>query len=776
MDGIFGGKNTPVNVRDFQWKTFTPMQLNMDGWGANPKYPHILGEPAASINRWYLKMKSEIMPYAYSIAREAVDGKPMIRAMFIDDPNAYTLGTATRYQFLYGPYFLVAPIYQATEADDKGNDIRDGIYLPEGEWVDYFTGDIYQGGRIINNYEAPLWKIPLFVKRGAIIPLNNPHNNPGQVNLTERIYEIYPYGESVFTEYDDDGLTEAYRRGQSCTTLIMQSLQSDLATVRILPVQGVFEGMVKEKSTIVRMNLTAQPKKVMAMVGGKRIKLTEVQSIDELNDTDNAYFYEQQPELNRFATAGSEVAQLHVVKNPMLHVRIAATDITRNEVSVEVKGYAYEVENKLLSQHGELNAPSVTVSNENITAYTLQPVWSKVAGADYYEVEHDGMLYSTITRDRLLLGDLRPETTYSLKLRAVNADGASTWTEFTATTKSDPLEFAIRGIKGETTCENQGRDAIKKLFDFDESNMWHTKWGQSAVPFDLVMDLCSIGQIEKFIYMPRTDGGNGTLLEGKVAYSLDKKNWTEAGTFEWTGGDPKEFVFAGKPVVRFIKISVSKGVGNFGSGRELYVFRVPGAESYIPGDINLDGKIDENDLTSYMNYTGLRKGDSDFDGYISKGDLNLNGLIDAYDISHVAVELEDGIERVRPAKLEGKITVTANKKIYNAGETIEIQVKGTGLSAVNALSFALPYQPQEMEYLGTEAQGVKAMRDLTYDRLHTNGQKALYPTFINLGDKETLEGDVELLTIRFKAKSKFTLKLNATDGLLVDKQLNTLDF
>ena len=58
MDGIFGGKNIPVNVRDFQWKTFTPMQLNMDGWGANPKYPQVLGEPAASINRWYLKMKS----------------------------------------------------------------------------------------------------------------------------------------------------------------------------------------------------------------------------------------------------------------------------------------------------------------------------------------------------------------------------------------------------------------------------------------------------------------------------------------------------------------------------------------------------------------------------------------------------------------------------------------------------------------------------------------------------------------------------------------------
>lgn len=51
MDGIFGGKNPVVNMRDFQWKTWSPMQLNMDGWGANEKYPHALGEPATSINR-----------------------------------------------------------------------------------------------------------------------------------------------------------------------------------------------------------------------------------------------------------------------------------------------------------------------------------------------------------------------------------------------------------------------------------------------------------------------------------------------------------------------------------------------------------------------------------------------------------------------------------------------------------------------------------------------------------------------------------------------------
>ena len=776
MDGIFGGKHTPVNVRDFQWKTFTPMQLNMDGWGANPKYPHILGEPAASINRWYLKMKSEIMPYAYSIAREAVDGKPMVRAMLIDDPNPYTLGTATRYQFLYGPYFLVVPIYQATEADEQGNDIRNGIYLPEGEWVDYFTGDCYRGGRIINNFEAPLWKLPLFVKRGAIIPLNRPHNHPNQVDGAERIYELYPYGESNFTEYDDDGRTEAYRRGEGCITRITQSLDDDRATLRIAPTEGEFQGMVKVKSTVVRINLTAKPKRVRATVGGRRIKLTEVQSLDALGTTDNAFYYEQQPELNRFATPGSEMAQLHMVKNPLLHVRLAATDITRNEVCVEVKGYVYEVENKLLAQHGALTAPTVAVADEHTTAYTLQPVWSKVEGADYYELEYNGMIYSTIRRDHMLLEDLRPETSYTIRLRAVNADGASEWTELTAKTKSDPLEWAIKGIVAETSCKNQGSEGVNRLFDFDESNLWHTAWGRKAVPFDLVMDLNSIGQVEKFIYLPRQNGGNGTLLQGTIYYSMDRKHWTEAGSFSWKGGDAKEFLFKEKPVMRFIKIAVTQAVGDFGSGRELYVFRVPGTESYIPGDLNLDGKLDENDLTSYMNYTGLRQGDGDFEGYISKGDLNLNRVIDAFDISHVAVKLEGGIENSRPDSLAGAVTVKANKQLYQAGETIEIQVKGTGLHGVNALSLALPYSEQEMEYAGIEAHGMKTMRNLTTDRLHTNGQKALYPTWVNLGDKESLEGDVDLFTIRFKAKRRLTLRLNATDGILVNKQLDTLDF
>ena len=49
--------------------------------------------------------------------------------------------------------------------DKEGNDIRNGIYLPEGEWVDYFSGHIYKGGRIINEYDAPFWKLLDFCGR-----------------------------------------------------------------------------------------------------------------------------------------------------------------------------------------------------------------------------------------------------------------------------------------------------------------------------------------------------------------------------------------------------------------------------------------------------------------------------------------------------------------------------------------------------------------------------------------------------------------------------------
>ncbi|MBR4779182.1 MAG: DUF5110 domain-containing protein, partial [Bacteroidaceae bacterium] len=298
MDGIFGGRNIPVNVRDFQWKTFTPMELNMDGWGSNEKYPHALGKRAEDINRTWLKFKSSLMPYTYSIAWEAARwGIPMVRAMSWEkDKMSHDVkhngGTSmtfnaplkdrqkidnlTKYQFMYGPYFLVAPIYQDTKMDADGNDIRNGIYLPNWndhiggtKWLDPYAGAFIEGGCILNSYDAPLERIPFFVREGAIIPVTAPHNQPRDIDYSFRQYEIVPGDYGNFIEYDDDGSTDAYLSGEYTTTVIENEywVAKNKLDITIHPTFGTFDGFVPEKRTKLRIHAGAEPKKIIIKSG-----------------------------------------------------------------------------------------------------------------------------------------------------------------------------------------------------------------------------------------------------------------------------------------------------------------------------------------------------------------------------------------------------------------------------------------------------------------------------------------------------------------------------
>ena len=766
MDGIFGGKNMEVNIRDFQWKAFTPMQLNMDGWGANPKYPQALGEPATSINRNYLKLKAAMLPYTYSCAYEAVAGQPLIRAMFLDYPSDFTHSAATKYQYMYGPSMLVAPIYQPTQGNDIRNGIRNGIYLPEGQWIDYFTGDVYEGGRILNNFDAPIWKLPLFVKAGAIVPMNRPNNNIHEVNTAERIFDIWPAGHSEFTLYDDDGNTEAYMRGEHATTKVTSELDAkgNLA-ITICPTEGNYDGMVKEKSTLVHINTTARPKSVRAIIGKKKVTLTEGEGA-------NTWRYVERPQLNQFSTQGTDMAKVEITKNPVIEVNLAKGDIMTDETTIEVKGFVYDKPaTRMLTNHGALSAPVAT--DTKVAPYTLTPTWKAVDNADYYEIRFNSMIYSTIRNNSLLFEDLQPGTDYTFELRAVNADGQSEWTTINAKTDKNPLEFAVHGITATNTAKDMPGFGIHRLFDFQESgDIWHTHYSEKAVPFTVTMDLHATITLDKMQYVPRADAGNGTILEADIFTSKDGKTWQAVGTQKWERTPAKKNVtFTDHQQARYIRMDVKKALGDFGSGAELYVFRQPGTKVLIPGDVNQDGKIDENDLTSYMNYTGLKKGDSDFDGYISNGDINGNGLIDAYDISNVATQLEGGVTEKDMRQPAGTITYTYNKAAYQAGDEVTVTVKGTGLQAVNALSLVMPYDLKTMQYTKTDPVAVKDMRNMTYDRHHTDGSQVLYPTFVNIGQQPTIEGSATLFVIHFKALRAFRAPKASAKGMLVSNNL-----
>ena len=138
----------------------------------------------------------QLVPYLYSaFVRYHLEGTPPFRALVIDypdDPQTWALDS----QYLAGESLLVAPVV-AGEHDRE-------VYLPAGEWFDFWTGVTLQGGRRLN-VSGPLDQIPVFVKAGTLLPFAQPTlhtEDAGAFSLTMR---AYGRGDLQCTLYEDDG-------------------------------------------------------------------------------------------------------------------------------------------------------------------------------------------------------------------------------------------------------------------------------------------------------------------------------------------------------------------------------------------------------------------------------------------------------------------------------------------------------------------------------------------------------------------------------------------
>ncbi|WP_370949461.1 TIM-barrel domain-containing protein [Amycolatopsis sp. cg5] len=209
IDGIFGG-SPQTYVRDLQWKTFLPAAMTMDGWASADKQPWRQGEPYTSINRKYLMLKERLLPYTYSYSVQAHQtGVGQVRPLALeypDDPNVWT--DKAKYEFLSGTDFLIAPVYEKST-------VRNGIYLPKGTWVDYWSGKTYTGPTTVDGYDAPLDTLPLFVRAGAVVPMWAEGTKSWQTRDKGVLdLDVYPSGKGGFSLTEDDGVTRGYKRGE----------------------------------------------------------------------------------------------------------------------------------------------------------------------------------------------------------------------------------------------------------------------------------------------------------------------------------------------------------------------------------------------------------------------------------------------------------------------------------------------------------------------------------------------------------------------------------
>jgi alpha-D-xyloside xylohydrolase len=190
-------------VRWFQYSVFSPTLRIHGQRPATAIWEY--GRAAEPILADYLRLRYTLMPYLYSLGRHTYEsGAPFMRALFMDfpdDPKVANMGD----EYMFGPAFLVAPV------TDQGATSRQ-VYLPAGaEWYDYWTNRKYAGGQTITA-EAPIDRIPLFVRAGSIVPMGAQVPNTATRQPLEAI-RVYPGRDARFTLYDDDGTTNAYRKG-----------------------------------------------------------------------------------------------------------------------------------------------------------------------------------------------------------------------------------------------------------------------------------------------------------------------------------------------------------------------------------------------------------------------------------------------------------------------------------------------------------------------------------------------------------------------------------
>ncbi|MEU8035169.1 TIM-barrel domain-containing protein [Streptosporangium sp. NPDC049078] len=156
--GFTGRPTDDLYVRWTQFGALSPL-LRLHGTTSREpwEFPEVEAEAVEA-----LRLRYRLMPYIYTAAVEAArTGAPMMRALCVDYPDDPVAWQADL-QYLLGRDLLVAPMTSPEQVRK--------VYLPEGEWVDHWTGEILSGGRYVTA-ATPLDRVPLYVRRGAVVPV-----------------------------------------------------------------------------------------------------------------------------------------------------------------------------------------------------------------------------------------------------------------------------------------------------------------------------------------------------------------------------------------------------------------------------------------------------------------------------------------------------------------------------------------------------------------------------------------------------------------------------
>ena len=236
------GNYQELLTRWYQWGAFNPI-FRIHGYQSETE-PWHYSQLVQDNMKEMLNLRYRLLPYIYSEAWQVTKNGSTIMRPLVMDFNGDTSALNQEYEFMFGKAILVSPV-----TEPKVNEWK--VYLPKSvEWYNFWSGEKINEGKTITT-EAPIDKIPLFVKAGSIVPMGPVIQYATEKNDPIEI-RIYPGADCKFTLYEDENDNYNYEKGKYST--IIFKWDDAKKTLTIGDRKGSFPGMIAEhKFNIVRV-------------------------------------------------------------------------------------------------------------------------------------------------------------------------------------------------------------------------------------------------------------------------------------------------------------------------------------------------------------------------------------------------------------------------------------------------------------------------------------------------------------------------------------------
>lgn len=269
--GGFVGSPTPeLLTRWIQVGAFTPMFRNHTTQYTADQEPWVHGDEHLKIRRKYIELRYRLMPYIYSMLEESSrTGVPLMRPVLLEFPDQEKFYSEPLHglvqQYMFGSDFLVIP--KVVEMLDP-----EMVSIPEGTWYNFWSGEKVAGGKDIL-LNSNLETLPLFIREGAIIPMQPLVQSTAQLPNGPLELLVYPGPQCERSIYFDDGVSLDYKKGVSARLNVQCSDDLSSTYLKINPLVGSYQPWWK-KIKVVLYGVLSSPTEVKLKINSEVNVLT----------------------------------------------------------------------------------------------------------------------------------------------------------------------------------------------------------------------------------------------------------------------------------------------------------------------------------------------------------------------------------------------------------------------------------------------------------------------------------------------------------------------